>query len=82
MSKLVHVLHTKVNEALNQIRPFLQEDGGDVELLDITQDNIVVLKFMGSCTTCTMNKTTFEAGIKNTILNTVPEVKDVIHQFA
>lgn len=70
-------IETKVLDALSQIRPFLNEDGGDIDLLEITSDNIVKLAFTGACSACTMNNMTFKAGVEEAIKRNVPQVKSV-----
>lgn len=67
----------KVEEALNIIKPFLNEDGGDIELVEITDDFVAIVKFKGACIECSMNNMTFSAGVKEAILNNVPEIKGV-----
>ncbi|RMG82444.1 MAG: NifU family protein [Bacteroidetes bacterium] len=67
----------KVETSLNSIRPFLQEDGGDVKIVHISDDNVVEVEFTGNCKECTMSDLTFKNGIKSTILSGVPEIKDV-----
>lgn len=70
-------LERRVEEALHQLRPYLEADGGDVSLLDITSDMIVRLRFLGSCSSCSMSAMTLKAGIEQTILRMVPEIKGV-----
>ena len=67
----------RVETSLNNIRPFLQKDGGDVEVIDITNDGELRLKFLGSCSTCSMSNMTFKNGIEENIKHDVPEVKKV-----
>ena len=70
-------IHQKVEIALAEIRPFLLNDGGDVSLISIDK-NIVKVKFLGSCTTCSINKMTLKNGIEETIKRHVPHITDVI----
>jgi len=70
-------LFKKVEDALQSIRPYLEADGGDVELVDITDDNIVLLELKGACSTCSMSQMTMKAGLEETILRAVPEIKSV-----
>tara|TARA_B100000780_G_C21121831_1_gene454488 strand:+ start:275 stop:538 length:264 start_codon:yes stop_codon:yes gene_type:complete len=63
--------------ALEQIRPFLVEDGGDIDLVEITDDLIVRVELKGTCTNCTMNTMTFKAGVKDAIMKAVPEINGV-----
>ncbi|TWP23398.1 NifU family protein [Apibacter muscae] len=67
----------KVNKALEEVRPFLVADGGDVELIDI-QDNVVTIKFTGACSDCSINQSTLKLGIESTIKKHVPEILEVI----
>jgi Fe-S cluster biogenesis protein NfuA len=67
----------KVEEGLNQIRPFLQRDGGDVELIEITDDNIVKVKLVGACGTCPMSMMTLKGGVERELKKVVPELKAV-----
>jgi Fe-S cluster biogenesis protein NfuA len=68
----------KVESALNKIRPSLQADGGDVELIEVTPDGVVKVKLTGACGGCPMSQMTLKMGIENIIKQEVPEVKEVI----
>lgn len=68
---------TKINEVIDRVRPFLQRDGGDVQLVDITDDNIVKVKLMGACGSCPMSIMTLKGGIEAELKKSVPEVKAV-----
>jgi len=70
-------LKTRVEEALDQIRPYLQADGGNVSLIEITDDKIVKLELQGACKSCSMNAMTLKAGIEESIKRAAPEVKGV-----
>ena len=72
-----HELHDRVEAALNNIRPFLQSDGGDIELLEITEDFIAKVKLVGACESCKMSASTMKAGVESTIKNFVPEIQSV-----
>ena len=67
----------KIEEALEQIRPYLQADGGDVSLIEITDDMVVKLELHGACKSCSMSMMTLKAGIEETIKRAVPEIKSV-----
>lgn len=71
-------LMPKVEEALEQLRPYLKADGGDVILIDITNEMIVRLRFQGACSSCSMSAMTLRAGIEQTILKMVPSIKGVM----
>lgn len=68
----------KVQEALNLVRPALQADGGDVELIDVTEDGIVKVKLTGACGSCPMSTMTLKMGIERTLKEKVPGVKEVV----
>jgi Fe-S cluster biogenesis protein NfuA len=70
-------LKAKVEEALEQIRPYLQADGGNVSLVEITDDKIVRLELHGACKTCSMSMMTMKAGIEESIKRMAPEIKGV-----
>lgn len=67
----------KVEEALDQVRPYLQADGGNVSLVEITDDFIVKLELLGACKSCSMSMMTFKAGIEESIKRSVPEIRAV-----
>ena len=67
----------RVEEALNQIRPYLEADGGNVTLKEITDDLVVKLELHGACRTCSMSVMTMKAGVEETVRRAVPEVKAV-----
>ena len=71
-------MRAKVEEVLNKVRPSLQADGGNVELVDVTEDGIVKVKLTGACGSCPMATMTLQYGVKKAIMEAVPEVKDVI----
>jgi len=68
----------KVQKALDLIRPNLQADGGDVELIDVSSDGIVKVKLTGACHGCRMAQMTLKAGIEKVIKTQVPEIKEVV----
>lgn len=67
----------KIEEALDQIRPYLESDGGNVSLIEITDDLNVKLELLGACKTCNMSAMTMKAGIEEVIRRAVPEIKSV-----
>lgn len=67
-----------VQKVLDLIRPALQADGGDVELVDVTDDGIVSVKLTGACGSCPMSTMTLKMGIERTLRDKVPEVKEVV----
>ncbi len=70
-------LHEKIDKALDSIRPYLKADGGDVRVLEVTEDMRVTLELLGSCGDCPMSAMTFKAGIQEAIKKEVPEVVSV-----
>jgi len=71
-------LKIKVEEALKSIRPYLEADGGNVELVELTEDRTVMVELTGACKTCSMSMMTMKAGIEETIKRSVPEIKSVV----
>ncbi len=72
------MMEKKVQSILNKMRPSLQADGGDVELIEITSDGVVKVKLKGACSGCIMSQMTLKMGIEKAIKQEVPEVKEVI----
>ena len=70
-------LLNKVNQAIDQLRPFLHADGGDMELVEITPDFIVKVRMKGACKECSMSAMTLKAGLEDAIKIAAPEVKSV-----
>jgi Fe-S cluster biogenesis protein NfuA len=67
----------RVEDALEQLRPYLAADQGDVSLVEVTEDGIARVKFLGACSSCSMSSMTLKAGIEQAILKAAPEVKRV-----
>ena len=67
----------KVKAVLDQVRPMLQRDGGDVELVEVTADNIVKVKLQGACGSCPMSTMTLKMGIERAIKEQIPEIVEV-----
>jgi Fe-S cluster biogenesis protein NfuA len=70
-------IQERIKDALAQIRPYLVEDGGDVELVSLSDDLVAKIELKGNCTSCTMNSMTFKNGIIDSITKAVPEVTEV-----
>jgi Fe-S cluster biogenesis protein NfuA len=70
-------LTTKVENSLNSIRPYLEADGGNVRIAEVTAENVVTLEFVGACSSCPMSTMTFKAGVEEAILKSVPEVTKI-----
>ena len=71
-------LKTRVQQVLNTIRPALQADGGDCELVDVTADGIVQLKLRGSCSSCPSSIMTLKMGIEKRLMSSIPEIKSLV----
>ena len=68
----------KVEKALEKVRPFLQSDGGDVQLVEVTGDGVVKVKLTGACGGCPMASMTLTMGVEKILKQEVPEVKKVV----
>jgi Fe-S cluster biogenesis protein NfuA len=75
------MLKEKVEKVLEQIRPSLQADGGDVELIEVTQDGVVKLRLTGACGCCPMSTYTLKLGIEKQLKDAIPEVKKIEQVF-
>lgn len=68
----------RVENALNSVRPYLITDGGNVKVVEITDDFTVKLELLGACGSCPMSSMTFKAGLEEAILKSVPEIRKVV----
>jgi Fe-S cluster biogenesis protein NfuA len=68
----------RVQWVINWMRPFIQSDGGDLELIDVTQEGVVQVKFHGACVGCPSSSNTLKMGIERNIREKVPEVREVL----
>ncbi len=68
----------KIENALTEIRPFLEADGGDISLVEVTKDMVVKVKLIGACSNCNVKMTTLKNGVEIVVKRAVPEVKEVI----
>jgi Fe-S cluster biogenesis protein NfuA len=73
-----HIMKEKVIEALKKIRPMLQRDGGDIELVDVEADGTVNVRLKGACGSCPMSTMTLKMGVEKTLKEEVPGVKAVV----
>lgn len=73
-------MYDEVLEVLDKLRPFLQRDGGDVELVDV-EDGIVKLKLIGACGSCPSSTITLKAGIERALLEEVEGIQEVMQVF-
>jgi len=67
----------KVKLALEKIRPYLKADGGDVELVNVTNDGIVYVRLVGACSSCPMSTMTLRAGVERALIREVPGIRRV-----
>ncbi len=67
----------KVLNVLEQIRPYLQNDGGDIEFVELTDDNVVNVKLTGACGSCPYSTMTLKNGVESAMLKAIPEIKSV-----
>jgi Fe-S cluster biogenesis protein NfuA len=67
----------QADRALNEIRPHLAVDGGDIEIVEVTDDMVVRVKWLGNCQTCSMSAMTMRAGIEQTIKQKMPQILHV-----
>ncbi len=73
-------MYDEVLEVLDKLRPFLQRDGGDVELVDV-EDGVVKLRLMGACGSCPSSTITLKAGIERALLEEVEGIEEVVQVF-
>jgi Fe-S cluster biogenesis protein NfuA len=69
-----HPLYAKIQSALDSIRPYLIADGGNVEIVEITSENVLKLNLLGACKSCNMSAMTFKAGVEEAVRREVPEI--------
>lgn len=68
----------KVEESLDTIRPYLKTDGGNIEVVEITEDNVVKVKLLGNCENCPMSFMTMKAGVEESLRKAVPDIKGIV----
>jgi len=71
-------LFDRVQKIINLIRPALQSDGGDIELIDVSEDGVVRIRFHGACVGCPSSNLTLQTGIERNLKNRIPEIQEVI----
>lgn len=69
----------KIEKALADIRPYLESDGGDISLVEVTSDMVVKVKLHGACQSCNVNQMTLKAGVEQSIKKYAPEIKEVVN---
>ena len=72
-------LKSKIESALDEIRPFLQSDGGDISLISIEDDKFVKVQLQGACVGCSVNQMTLKSGVEMTIKKYAPQIEQVIN---
>ena len=72
-------LRTNVENALDEIRPFLQSDGGDISLLSIEDGKLVKVQLQGNCVGCSVNQMTLKSGVEMTIKKHAPQIEQVVN---
>lgn len=75
----IEELRLNVEKALDEIRPFLQSDGGDISLLSIEGDTVVKVQLQGACVGCSVNQMTLKSGVEMTIKKYAPQIEHVIN---
>jgi Fe-S cluster biogenesis protein NfuA len=75
--KAPETLIRKVEEALDSIRPYLEADGGNIEVVELSADGLLKLQFIGNCAGCTLSSMTFRAGVEEAVRRLVPEIRNV-----
>ncbi len=70
-------LMQRIEDALAQIRPFLEADGGDINLVEVSTDYIAKVRLLGACSSCSMRMMTLKSGVEDAIKNAVPQIKSV-----
>ena len=72
-------LQQKIEMALDEIRPFLKNDGGDISLIDIEDEKLVKVQLLGTCVDCSVNQMTLKTGVETTIKRHAPQIEKVIN---
>lgn len=73
-----NILLSRIDKALDEVRPHLAVDGGNLEVIDLTDDLVLRIKWLGNCVNCSMSLFTLRAGIEHTIKKHVPEITKVV----
>jgi Fe-S cluster biogenesis protein NfuA len=71
-------LLTRVNETLEMVRPYLQADGGDISVVELTDDLVLKVKLLGACGSCPFSIQTLKAGVEQAIRRDIPEITEVV----
>jgi len=73
-----HALLDEINKALDEVRPHLAVDGGDIEIVEISEDGQLKIKWLGNCQSCSMSGMTLKAGIEQAVKSKVPSISSVV----
>ena len=78
MGNVTESLLQRIEKSLDSIRPYLQVDGGNIEVVEVSQEMTLRVKFTGACENCDMSYTTMKAGVEQVIKQEVPEIKEIV----
>lgn len=70
-------LISRIEASLDSIRPYLEADGGNIRIMEVTEDHVLKLEFQGNCSSCPMSSMTFKAGVEEAVKRLVPEIKSI-----
>ncbi|MBS1491717.1 MAG: NifU family protein [Bacteroidetes bacterium] len=70
-------LISRIEASLDSIRPYLEADGGNIRITEVTEDHVLKLEFQGNCSSCPMSSMTFKAGVEEAVKRLVPEIKSI-----
>ena len=73
-----YIMKEKVQKVIDEIRPFLQADGGDIDLIDVSDDGVVKVRLVGACAGCPGAQMTLRMGVEKKLKEAIPEVKEVV----
>jgi Fe-S cluster biogenesis protein NfuA len=71
-------LNQKIQNVIEQVRPYLQQDGGDINFIEVTDDNVVNVELTGACGSCPFSTMTLKNGVEATLKKVIPEIKEVV----
>jgi Fe-S cluster biogenesis protein NfuA len=77
MENNMHLID-RIEDTLSQLRPYLEADSGNVSFVELTDDMIVKVRLEGACSSCSMSNMTLKAGIEQSLLKAIPEIKGVV----
>jgi Fe-S cluster biogenesis protein NfuA len=77
MTKEIADITQRIEDSLDSIRPYLEADGGNVKVVEVTKDKVVKLEFVGACGSCPMSTMTFKAGVEEAIRKAVPDILSI-----